>query len=82
MIFFSIHFLSDQAAYIAIGLSYDNEMGQDSVIECVKENGAVKIYTSITRAAPGDYGSRRSNVVSEKSFERSSVSFKIVSTCF
>lgn len=40
-------------------------MGEDSVIECVKVNNEVKVYTSVTRAAPGNYGARR-NIVSQK----------------
>lgn len=35
-----------QAGYISFALSRDDEMGDDSVIECVVENGIVRSYTS------------------------------------
>ena len=54
---------TDTAAYIAMALSVDKKMGDDSAIECVKENGIVKAYTSYTRAMPNNYGARRSEVV-------------------
>ncbi|XP_055626075.1 putative ferric-chelate reductase 1 homolog isoform X2 [Toxorhynchites rutilus septentrionalis] len=39
-------------AYIAVGLSNDAKMGDDSVIECVPEQGVVNAYTSWTSAGP------------------------------
>lgn len=33
-------------AYVALALSRDNVMGEDSVMECVAEQGAVRAYTS------------------------------------
>lgn len=40
------------AKYIAYGLSDDDKMGDDSVVECVKEsNGQIKAYMS--RNVPG-----------------------------
>lgn len=36
-------------AYVAAGLSVDDKMGSDSVIECVRENDQVNMYTSYTR---------------------------------
>lgn len=34
---------------MAVGLSADNKMGSDSVVECVRENDTVNMYTSYTR---------------------------------
>lgn len=46
------------AAWVAVGLSDDQKMGGDSVIECVKTpNGAVDAYMSWTTAKP--YSSTR-----------------------
>lgn len=53
----------DTAAFIALALSDDAYMGDDSAMECVNENGVVKAYTSFTRAIPGNYGARRSEIV-------------------
>lgn len=36
-------------AYFAVGLSFDQLMGDDSVVECVRENDSVNMYTSFTR---------------------------------
>lgn len=38
-------------------------MGDDSVIECVYENGMVTAYTSITTRGEGNYGANRAPVV-------------------
>lgn len=35
--------------YVAVGLSEDRWMADDSVIECVLENGIANMYTSYTR---------------------------------
>ena len=35
-------------AYVASGLSTDGRMGDDSVVECVKDVNDVKIYMSYT----------------------------------
>lgn len=60
-------FIAVGAAYISVGLSNDAKMGEDSVIECVNESSGVNAYTSITRSTtPGDYGARRSTIVSQK----------------
>lgn len=58
-------FVLDQAAYIAMGLSMDRLMGDDSVIECVNEgaSGNIKAYTSLTFKANGIAGSDRKKVV-------------------
>lgn len=34
--------------YIATGLSNDNQMGEDSITECVYENGIIRSYASWT----------------------------------
>jgi hypothetical protein len=39
---------SRNAAYVAVGLSQDANMGDDSVVECVNENGRISAYTSWT----------------------------------
>lgn len=46
-------FLSVGAAYISMGLSDDNRMGRDSVIECVRES-QVEVFTSFTSVAGVD----------------------------
>lgn len=43
----------ENIAYVALGLSRDNRMGEDSVMECVNEEGTAKAYTS--------YNNRRDN---------------------
>lgn len=35
-------------AYVATGLSTDTNMGTDSIIECVNENGQINAYASWT----------------------------------
>lgn len=32
--------------YVAVGLSRDERMGEDSVMECVVEQGAIRAFTS------------------------------------
>lgn len=49
-----------QAVYIALGLSEDTKMGDDSVMECVPENGVVEAYTSYTTIKP--FASNRTGV--------------------
>jgi hypothetical protein len=43
------------AKYIAMALSKDDRMGDDSVMECVKEGDQVKVYSSWTEVKNGDY---------------------------
>uniref|UniRef100_U5EVK0 Putative ferric-chelate reductase 1 n=1 Tax=Corethrella appendiculata TaxID=1370023 RepID=U5EVK0_9DIPT len=50
----------NRPAYVAFGLSFDNKMGDDSVIECVPEQGVVNAYTSWTQAQP--YGVTRDGI--------------------
>lgn len=54
------------AAYIAMALSSDNKMGQDSVMECVKNKrtGKVELYSSWTEIVGGDYKATRDGAVS------------------
>ncbi|KAH8261530.1 hypothetical protein KR044_010632, partial [Drosophila immigrans] len=40
------------AAYVALGLSDDDKMGEDLTTECVPENGRVNLYSSYTSAKP------------------------------
>lgn len=48
-----------KAAYIATGLSFDRKMGDDSVMECVKEGNEVKIYSSYTIRESGTFDAIR-----------------------
>lgn len=48
-------------AYIALGLSDDDKMGGDSVIECVPENNRINAYTSYT-TAPTPFASGRDGI--------------------
>lgn len=52
------------AAYIALALSEDDMMGQDSVIECVNQsgNGPITAHTSFTNSDRS--GSPRTGIVS------------------
>ncbi|KAG4077096.1 hypothetical protein HA402_016083 [Bradysia odoriphaga] len=50
-----------RAAYVSFALSRDTTMGDDSVIECVIENGTVRAYTSWNTARPS-IGNTREDV--------------------
>jgi DOMON domain len=52
------------AGYVALGLSDDDKMGRDSVVECINESGSVKAYTSMTVVANKKYDSPRTGIVS------------------
>lgn len=52
--------LSDNVAYVALGLSRNNIMGDDSVMECIVQNGIVLPYSSWNTAQ----GNMRDGVVS------------------
>ncbi len=39
-------FFSDGIAYVSLGLSRDMLMGDDSVMECIRENGTIRLYSS------------------------------------
>ncbi|XP_059610036.1 putative ferric-chelate reductase 1 homolog isoform X2 [Phlebotomus argentipes] len=39
-------------AYVAVGLSTDNRMMDDSIIECIPQGGVVNVYASWTTARP------------------------------
>lgn len=43
---------NNDPAWVGVGLSDDASMGQDSVIECVREGGSVKAYMSYTSPRP------------------------------
>lgn len=49
-------------AYVALGFSYDDKMGDASIMECVSEQGNVKAFTSYTVAKPGQYSSSREGI--------------------
>lgn len=51
------------AKYIAMALSTDREMGDDSVMECVKEGDEIKVYSSWTTVG-ANYASVREGIVS------------------
>lgn len=53
----------ENPAYVAVALSTDSSMGDDSVMECIPENGNIKAYTSWTSPGP-NYGATRDGVVS------------------
>lgn len=57
--------LSGRASFISLALSDDHKMGLDSAIECVNDYGQVKVFTSMTRAIPNNFGARRSEIVSQ-----------------
>lgn len=50
----------NRPAYVAVALSNDAKMGDDSVIECVPEQGTVNAYASWTFAGP--YGVSRQGI--------------------
>ncbi|CRL00019.1 CLUMA_CG013306, isoform A [Clunio marinus] len=50
------------AAYVALGLSDDEKMGKDSVVECVNESGSVKAYTSWTIVSNGKFDAPRTGI--------------------
>lgn len=49
--------------WVGLGLSEDTLMGDDSVIECVKEGNTIKSYASFTTRGSGNYGAHRDRVV-------------------
>lgn len=52
------------AGYVALGLSDDDKMGRDSVVECLSESGSIKAYTSMTVVGNGKFDSPRTGIVS------------------
>lgn len=48
---FAEHISIIGTSYVAVALSDDRVMGDDSVIECVRENNGVNMYTSYTRVS-------------------------------
>lgn len=63
LFFRSIKSYIDNPAYVAVGLSTDNRMGEDAVMECVPENGQIRAYASWTTPSP-NLGVVRQGVVS------------------
>ncbi|XP_059224933.1 putative ferric-chelate reductase 1 homolog isoform X2 [Stomoxys calcitrans] len=60
---FQLKSKSKDAAYVALGLSDDNKMGNDLTLECVPQNGKVSMFSSLTSAPPaGQYGANRAVV--------------------
>lgn len=57
-------FSLDNPAYVAVALSTDNKMGDDSVMECVPEAGQIRAYSSWTLPRP-NLGVTRQGVVSK-----------------
>lgn len=51
-----------RAAYIATGLSTDDKMGDDSVMECIYESGSVRAVSSWTTVGSGKFDAPRSGV--------------------
>ncbi|XP_070501842.1 putative ferric-chelate reductase 1 homolog [Chironomus tepperi] len=51
-----------RAAYIATGLSSDDKMGDDSVVECIYDSGSVRAMVSHTIVANGKFDAPRSGV--------------------
>lgn len=43
---------SKNAGWVGVGLSDDNKMGDDSVIECAKENGEARAFMAWTTPRP------------------------------
>lgn len=39
-----------EAIYVAVGLSHDDKMGDDSIVECVRQGNGAKAYMSRTTA--------------------------------
>lgn len=56
------------AAWVGVGLSSDAKMGDDSVIECVKDGSSVKAYMSWTSGPPNGYAATRLSNVSTPAF--------------
>ncbi|CAH0714862.1 unnamed protein product, partial [Brenthis ino] len=49
---------TDNPKYIATALSLDNKMGDDSAMECVNDNGRIKLFTSWTYPKAEPYVNR------------------------
>lgn len=49
---------TDNPKYVAAGLSMDNKMGDDSAMECVNDNGRIKLFASWTYPKAEPYVSR------------------------
>lgn len=51
--------------YVAVGLSTDQRMSNDSAMECVKDGDKVKLHSSLTEIKNGNYGAARKGIVSK-----------------
>lgn len=58
---FELKGFTNTPAYLALGISDDNKMGDDLVTECIVQNGEVAQYTSLTSGEP-NYGTTRIGV--------------------
>lgn len=54
----------ENPSYVAVALSTDDKMGDDSVMECVPEAGNIRAYTSWTLPRP-NLGVTRQGIVSK-----------------
>lgn len=52
---------NEKPAYVAVGISEDDKMGDDFVMECIPENNKVQLYSSWTTGNP-NYGLSRDGV--------------------
>ncbi|XP_055859170.1 putative ferric-chelate reductase 1 homolog isoform X2 [Episyrphus balteatus] len=58
---FELKGATNEPAYLALGLSTDDKMGDDLVTECIVQNGKVALFTSLTSGKP-NYGTTRIGV--------------------
>lgn len=54
---------SSQSAYVSSALSFDRHMGDDSVMECVRNNDKVEAYSSYTTRESGKFDTIRHGIV-------------------
>lgn len=64
------------AAWVGVGLSEDDKMGDDSVIECVKRGNGVAAYMSYTKGSPNYGAPRLANVSVDRVFSFGLFSFQ------
>lgn len=68
-------------SYVATALSTDTQMGTDSVIECVYENGEINAYASWTTRDPRK-NAERDDVVTKRIFVHISYLFALDCSTF
>ncbi|KAK2589300.1 hypothetical protein KPH14_007851 [Odynerus spinipes] len=66
--------------YVAVGLSENNKMGDDSVVECTNEGGEVKLYTSWN--TPDKHNERQRLQMGDVQLESSSIKDGLISCKF